>query len=68
MINIDRCINAKRNDTTWLCMSNIDIAHYGQMRIIDYIYQYLLIFLLISTIHRFAYKDTLNHIKNAGFF
>ena len=58
MIDIYCCLNAKRNDTTWLCMSNIDIAHYGQTRMIDYIYQYLLVFLPISTIHRLAYKDT----------
>ena len=39
-------------------MSNIDIAHYGQTRMIDYFYQYLFIFLRISSIHRLAYKNT----------
>ena len=58
IINIDRCRNTKGNDATWLGVSDIDIAHYGQIRMINCVYQYLFIFLHISFIHRLSYENT----------
>ena len=67
ILRIDRCLDAQGNDATGLRMSNVDIAHDGQIRVRDRVHQDLFIFLRIGFVHRLAGENAGKHIKNAGF-
>ena len=58
MLRVNPCLDPKGNDTARLCMSDIEIADYGKLRIIDHLPQDLLIFLIVNFIHRLSHQDS----------